>query len=114
MSTVARVKTREVQSALGGALAHWTLEPHPEGLEDQLGALRCKLRFDSFASAFAFMTQLAIVADKRDHHPELWNVYDRVHVGLSTHDAQGVSQRDIDMARAIERIIHSDSTARFE
>ena len=55
--------------------------------------------FADFAQAFAFMTQIAIQAEKRNHHPEWFNVYNRVKITLTTHDVNGLSQQDIDLAR---------------
>jgi 4a-hydroxytetrahydrobiopterin dehydratase len=62
------------------------------------------LKFADFAAAWAFMSRVALVAEKMDHHPEWSNVYSRVSIVLSTHDAGGLSQRDIDMAGAIDAI----------
>jgi len=59
-------------------------------------------RFDDFAEAFAFMTRIAIIADKMDHHPEWFNVYNRVDVTLRTHDTGGVTEKDVALARAME------------
>ena len=70
--------------------------------DERGGTLRRTFRFADFAQAFGFMTQVAIVADKRDHHPEWSNVYDRVDILLTTHDAPGLSMRDIDLARFID------------
>lgn len=69
-------------------LPEWSLDP-------QRGAIRRSFRFADFSQAFGFMTQMAIVSEKMDHHPEWSNVYDRVDVTLTTHDAQGLSSRDI-------------------
>lgn len=60
------------------------------------------LSFADFNVAFGFMTRVALYADKVDHHPEWSNVYNRVEVLLTTHDAGGVTARDVDMARFID------------
>ena len=60
--------------------------------------------FRDFNEAFGFMTRVALVAEKRDHHPEWRNVYKTVEVVLATHDAGGVTSRDIDLARAMDAI----------
>lgn len=65
-------------------------------------AIRRKLVFADFNTAFGFMTRVALMADKMDHHPEWSNVYDRVEVLLTTHDAGGVTQLDLKMARFID------------
>lgn len=65
-------------------------------------AIERKLVFSDFNAAFGFMTRVALLADKVDHHPEWSNVYNRVQVLLTTHDADGVTQRDVDMARFID------------
>ena len=59
-------------------------------------------RFDDFAHAFGWMSRIAIVADKMDHHPEWFNVYNRVDVTLTTHDAGGVTARDVALAEAMQ------------
>jgi 4a-hydroxytetrahydrobiopterin dehydratase len=65
-------------------------------------AITRKFQFEDFNTAFAFMTKVALLAEKMDHHPEWSNVYNTVDVTLSTHDAGGVTQKDIDMAKAME------------
>lgn len=63
-----------------------------------------KYQFSDFVKAFGFMTQVAIHAEKHNHHPEWFNVYNNVEVTLSTHDCQGLSQNDIDMATIMDSI----------
>ena len=65
-------------------------------------AIVCHLRFADFNAAFAFMTRVALLAERMDHHPEWFNVYNRVRIRLTTHDAGGVTERDLAMARAID------------
>jgi 4a-hydroxytetrahydrobiopterin dehydratase len=60
--------------------------------------------FADFNEAFGFMTRAALVAEKLDHHPEWFNVYDRVEVTLATHDAGGVTERDVALAQAMNRL----------
>ena len=83
----------------------WT----PERTErDALGchAMVRTFRFDDFARAFGFMASVAIIAEKMDHHPEWSNVYNRVEIKLTTHDAGGLSQRDARLAAAIEALLN--------
>lgn len=70
--------------------------------EDEREAISRALRFKDFNTAFGFMTRVAIEADKRDHHPEWSNVYDRVEIVLTTHDAGGVTEKDVALARFID------------
>ena len=69
------------------------------------GKLFRAIRFVNFSATFSFMTQVALMAEKADHHPEWFNVYNRLDIWLTTHDADGISQRDIDMARAIDALL---------
>lgn len=66
-----------------------------------------KFTFKDFNQAFGFMTRAALVAEKMDHHPEWFNVYKTVEVTLSTHDAGGVTDLDIKLAEAMERLAGS-------
>ena len=71
-------------------------------------AISRKFEFVDFSEAFAFMTRVAIHAEKADHHPEWFNVYNKVDITLTTHDAGedgGLSQRDVDLARKIESFL---------
>jgi 4a-hydroxytetrahydrobiopterin dehydratase len=77
-------------------LPHWRVD------EGEREAIARSLTFADFNAAFGFMTRVALLADKVDHHPEWSNVYNRVQVLLTTHDAGGVTQRDIEMARFID------------
>lgn len=65
------------------------------------GALTKSFAFEHFSEAWAFMSRAALLAERIDHHPEWFNVYNRVAVKLTTHDAGGVTRLDIDMARAM-------------
>ena len=58
-------------------------------------------KFKDFSAAFGFMTRVALAAEKLDHHPEWFNVYNKVRLRLTTHDAGGISVRDVEMARFI-------------
>lgn len=89
---VDRLDSGQIQAALA-ALPGWRYDASRGGM------IRRDFKFGDFAHAFAFMTQIALVAQRRDHHPEWSNVYDRVEIALTTHDAGGLSQRDVDLAR---------------
>ena len=65
-------------------------------------AIERQFTFADFGEAFGFMARVALYAEKADHHPEWSNVYNRVHITLTTHDAGGLSARDAAMARAID------------
>jgi len=67
-------------------------------------AIARKFTFGDFNEAFGFMTRAALVAEKMDHHPEWFNVYRTVEVTLSTHDAGGVTELDVRLAEAMDRI----------
>lgn len=93
MSAV-RLEPDEVRRRLA-ALPGWTYTE---------GVLVREYRFTDFVRAFGFMTQVALVAEALNHHPDWSNVYNRVSVRLSTHDAGGVTERDFELARRIEAL----------
>src|ERR1700761_9344318 len=84
------------KSALAG-LAGWEGGLSPD-------AIAKTFTFSDFNEAFGFMSRAALVAEKNDHHPEWRNVYKTVEVVLSTHDANGVTRNDVDLARAMNAI----------
>lgn len=67
-------------------------------------AISRKFVFADFNQAFGFMTRAALVAEKMDHHPEWFNVYKTVEVTLSTHDAGGVTEKDVQLAEAMDKL----------
>ena len=91
------------------AIAELTQSERDEALSELTGwtlredskAISRTFTFADFNEAFGFMTRVALYADKADHHPEWFNVYNRVEMTLTTHDAGGLSQRDVAMARFI-------------
>lgn len=85
-------------------LPGWQFDPARGGL------IRRDYRFADFVQAFAFMTRVALVAEKHDHHPEWSNVYNRVSMVLTTHDAGGLTEKDLALARAADAA-HSASGA---
>ena len=91
--TIPRLSDAEV-AALLTELPGWTLRSDGQ-------AFVRTFKFADFNAAFGFMTRVALYADKHDHHPEWSNVYNRVEITLTTHDAGGLSARDAAMARAI-------------
>jgi 4a-hydroxytetrahydrobiopterin dehydratase len=68
-------------------------------------AITRSFRFPDFTAAFAFMTRVAAKAEEMDHHPEWFNVWNRVDVTLSTHDAGGVTQKDADLAAFMDSLV---------
>jgi 4a-hydroxytetrahydrobiopterin dehydratase len=67
-------------------------------------AIKKSFQFRTFADAWGFMSKVALAAEKMDHHPEWFNVYNKVEITLSTHDARGLSRRDIDLAKTIDKL----------
>ena len=87
------------RDALLRELPQWAYDANERG-----GAIRRRFVFADFVQAFGFMTQLALAAEKRDHHPEWSNVYSRVDILLTTHDCDGLSMRDIELARVADSL----------
>ena len=87
--------TRPQKIGAEAALARLPGWARPPGERD---AIRRTFKFADFNAAFGFMTRVALMADKLDHHPEWFNVYDRVEVTLATHDADGVTELDVALA----------------
>ena len=77
-------------------LEHWSLQD---------GKLHREIAFDDFIQAFGFMARVALVAETMAHHPDWSNVYNRVTIDLTTHDAGGISQKDFDLATKIDHLI---------
>ncbi|HEY0283357.1 MAG TPA: 4a-hydroxytetrahydrobiopterin dehydratase [Rhizomicrobium sp.] len=77
------------------------LREFPEWREGR-DAITRLFQFPDFNRAFGFMTRVALLAEKLDHHPEWFNLYNKIEVTLSTHDAGGVTEKDIAMAKAME------------
>lgn len=73
-------------------------------LSDDGGTILRSFRFKNFVTAFGFMSKVALLAERADHHPEWSNVYGRVDIGLTTHDAGGLSARDIALAKEIDAL----------
>ena len=94
---IPRLTDTERKAALA-RLPEWSLRD--DGL-----AISRTLKFADFGEAFGFMTRVAIAADKADHHPEWFNVYNRVEITLTTHDAGGLSGRDVALAGAIDAMV---------
>jgi 4a-hydroxytetrahydrobiopterin dehydratase len=94
---MARQLTSAERSAALDRLSGWSLV---EGRD----AIAKRFEFTDFNEAFGFMTRAALVAEKMDHHPEWSNVYKTVEVTLSSHDAGGLTERDIRLAEAMDRI----------
>ena len=89
--------TRAERDALAETLPRW----HPLPDRDAIGQ---DWRFPSFGAAWGFLSRVALLAERHGHHPEITNVYGRVRLVLTTHDAGGLSERDVALARAIDAL----------
>jgi 4a-hydroxytetrahydrobiopterin dehydratase len=76
-----------------------------DGWERDGDAIRNRWSFGSFRAAIDFVLRVADLADEADHHPELTNVYDRVTIVLTSHDAGGITVKDLDLAAAIDGVV---------
>ncbi|MEM9084430.1 MAG: 4a-hydroxytetrahydrobiopterin dehydratase [Pseudomonadota bacterium] len=82
------------------------LADHPQWELTREGkAIQRTFQFGDFSEAWGFMSRVALLADSQDHHPEWFNVYAKVEITLTTHDAGGLSTRDVTMARAIDALV---------
>lgn len=94
---IAKLTAQERQSSLS-ALSKWQ---EVSGRD----AIQRKIKFADFNAAWGFMARVALLAEQQDHHPEWANVYNRVEILLTTHDCAGLSQRDVKLATAIDKIL---------
>jgi 4a-hydroxytetrahydrobiopterin dehydratase len=81
-----------------------------EGWEYNENALETTFEFQNFKEAFTLMTRIAFECEALDHHPDWTNVYNRLHIRLSTHDAGGVTDKDFKLARLIEDLVSTDAS----
>ena len=90
---------------LTGAARHAALrEIHGWSEVEDRDAIRKSFHFSNFSEAWGFLARTALVAEKMDHHPEIFNVYNRVEIILSTHDVEGFSEKDVRLAQAIDEL----------
>jgi pterin-4-alpha-carbinolamine dehydratase (EC 4.2.1.96) len=92
--SVSKLTEMEIASAIA-QLAGWSVVN---------GKLQKKWKFADFISAMGFITKVAIAAEKMDHHPEIFNVYNQVTIDLTTHDAGGISAKDVELAQKIDAL----------
>ena len=89
------------------ALTKETINKHLQSITDWSfidNAIEKKWVFKDFKQALGFMVQVGLLAEKKNHHPELFNVYNKITIRLNTHDAKGVTEKDFDMAKAINEL----------
>jgi 4a-hydroxytetrahydrobiopterin dehydratase len=90
--------TEAERAGLAATLPEWQM---PDGRD----AIVRRFRFKDFSEAWGFMGRVALLAEKQDHHPEWSNVFNRVEIVLTTHDAKGLSKRDVALAQAIDALL---------
>jgi 4a-hydroxytetrahydrobiopterin dehydratase len=93
-----------------GAAEAVKVRPLWKPVDGERDAIQRTFRFSDFTAAFGFMTRMAIMAEKLDHHPEWFNVYNRVDVTLTTHDAGGVTELDVTLAGLMDMAAKSAGT----
>ena len=101
-NAIQKLSKAELQKALA-PLPGWTLS-------EKEASISREIRFRDFSEAWGFMSRVALFAEQHGHHPEWFNVYNRVEITLRTHDAGGVSHLDIEMAKAIDGHLTRAST----
>src|ERR1044072_9416199 len=92
------------ETRVGGARQPALRELHGWREVEDRDAIRKSYHFSNFSEAWGFLCRIALVAEKMDHHPEIFNVYNRVEIVLSTHDAGGLRQRDTALAKAVDSL----------
>jgi 4a-hydroxytetrahydrobiopterin dehydratase len=102
MPAPTKLTESQIETALR-ALPGWSLRD---------GKLHRELRFRDFSAAFGFMTRVALAAEKRDHHPEWSNVWNRVSIDLATHESNGITERDVALAQVISELASESGQVR--
>lgn len=98
--TIAKLTTDQLSSAIA-SLNQTTPDAAPGDWKLVAGKLHRVFQFPDFVTAFGFMAQIALVAERMNHHPEWFNVYGKVQVDLTTHDSGGLTELDIQLAQAM-------------
>lgn len=91
-----KLALEDIQQRLQTRISDWSLRD---------GKLYRSIQFPDFATAFGFMTQIAFVAERMDHHPEWLNIYNRVDIWLTTHEVNGISEKDFALAARINAVL---------
>ena len=95
---MAKLLTEAERASLGTTTPGWAPVPDRD-------AIRREFSFENFNEAWGFMTRVALLAEKLDHHPDWSNVWNKVRIELTTHDAGGLSHNDVRLARAINKLV---------
>jgi 4a-hydroxytetrahydrobiopterin dehydratase len=94
MAQIIALTSEEIHDHLKN-LHEWTIKDHK---------LHKQFQLENFVQAFGFLTRIALVAERQDHHPEIFNVYNKVEINLTTHDCSGISRKDFQLAQAIDQL----------